>query len=798
MPENGALRLLSIVIPGILSAFCLWFLGRPPDPLDRSPQAIEMDEGLAETNPELVLLGDSMAGRNLNAERLGRGLGGVPFDATVPGTTAPIWYVVLKDRVYAGGYTPSTVVVASSVEHLLTVAPESAWDRMSLASWSNGIDPAVELRMSGGRSAGGSWISARAAGLRNQWVDGYRDQLVGALFAPLGEGTVAERGRELVQRSAGAVFGQGGSSAGSAESGAPLAHPGESFVADFVDLAESHQSRIVFVLLPIREGSTTRGTDELRRELTQWLDDRGAMFVDLTRASRSASDFVDRVHMTPEAAMRTTEALIESIAAGGDHAAATARIVRAGEPAPVPIAGAPTRLGPCVVAYPAPALAPIATPALERVSVPGSPLVVRVDGAPLGRAASEPLGCDGEWFVRPDGTVVIATSEVGVGVEHITLSWSDELPQEVDLTLASRAGGVTPVRYVGTLLRRAGVWWALPGTSLEIPIPEGTTAVSTSAVGLGGTEPPSLWLDDRRVNLSREARVYSVDRLEVQGARTLRWTAPADGPWLVLRHVASLVPDGPPDFLVGTELTSAASVPLLPVPGAPVTVSYAGPPPPIVQAPAQQLDRLAAQIDIDSEWVSLSALKELTASESCVPVRLSTANGMIDGRARDGSVSFNLPAPDAVAVWQPGRRCTWYPTEPTREELGLTGLERRNRDRRKSPPPAFFEWIASHRWLLPGDRATLSRPSASGLQGIAHGLRVRLFRPGTVREVHLALSVAGMPYGEWTVPVEAGPRFEQVVPLSAAIGVKDGPVVLEARSDGFVILTELSLVETRP
>jgi hypothetical protein len=279
------------------------------------------------------------------------------------------------------------------------------------------------------------------------------------------------------------------------------------------------------------------------------------------------------------------------------------------------------------------------------------------------------------------------------------------------------------------------------------------------------------------------------------------WSSPADGPWLAVRAVTARRAGGTVDWLVGAATTAAAPVSLLPGPGDPVDVRYGGDPPALRQERTELVDGRTARIAItDPDWVGLGALKALTP-DACVPVLAAAADVTSDARARADGITFNTTGfpgnPLAArAVWNPERRCTWWPVEPGRTELGLSAAERRDRDgSRKNPPPAYFAFARGWRWLYPGDRATFSRATTAGLQGSAAALAVKLVRPGAPGDVRLALRVGGVAAGAWTLPGALGSVVDTELPLDRRVAADAGPLELDVSSAGLAFVTRLAVVE---
>lgn len=808
------IRAIAVTSPLLLSAaWALWLVR--PEGSGRSPRARQIDRRIAAAAPELLLLGNSTAKRNLDAAALGEALSLSALDAAEPSTMAPTWYLMLKHRVLGRGHRPELVVIAGLPGNMLTIRPSS--DRLygRAMALSEGPDPVAEARMAGGAAAA-AWARARArsGAIREAALDGLRDRVVGLVFAPWGPGRLAERGRAVADAASAAVLGEGGQAAeGLAGWGAPsgeavelLGPPQDSFVADTIDLIEAHGGALVYVQLPIREDSQRQipAVLERTRSLVAYLNARQVPFVDLSELSVGPEDFVDPVHMTAAGRRRVTQALAEALQQRGILTGAgfepsplpvpPVRIVGQGRPAE--LAGSVVGQG-CTWTLRDQALEAVASPILERLAVPGSPVSVLADSIAL---APGPVGeaCSGTFWVSGD-RIEIATPQPLVDPGALAISLSDAVPIEVAVDPEGPHGAVTP-RHRGVL-----AYWVQPGTAIELEIPEGWGPIphlETSALSLGpGT--PELTVAGQVVPLSTDAHVIrgALSPGDVDGALSVRWSSPPGGPWLLVRDL--IVGHGDQmRWVIGSARTSAVPADLLDE--AHTGVRYAAAPPPIQQGPLTIGPDGTGWIEVsDPGWLSLSELQQRVGQRGCLPVQIEAPGGTIEARPRPGAATFWTPprwrrqgSPEGVVLaWHPQRRCTWWPAQVEDSAVGLTTAERKQRPRRrKGPPESFFAEQAAVRWLLPGDVATFARDSLVPMHGSAQRLALEGIAPGGAVELQIELRSGAQVLLRQRLSAQPGAWLDEGWPLSEPLP-PDAPVEVSVGSSGLVMITGLRLSE---
>ncbi len=316
----------ALLVPVLISLLWGGWLLRAPQAVDRKAgwRARKMDRVLAATEPQLVLVGNSVADENIHLPTVADQLGLSAANLTLPGSTAPAWHVIVKDRVYGGGHEPQLVIVAGLVDNMLVLEPTSDLLRLQMQALSRGPDPAVQRRMAGTESQGlATQLTVRSAQLRKDALNGLRNVAIGMLLAPSGPEPVARRGQLLANHAVTEVLGngQGGAPAlqgwlaapGRVDASVRVADPGMSFVADTIDWVHQHGGELVYVRTPTRAAESARIPPERTKDLAAYLQSREVPFVDLSTLALDDAQFTDAFHLTPSGRDRVTQALLEAL-----------------------------------------------------------------------------------------------------------------------------------------------------------------------------------------------------------------------------------------------------------------------------------------------------------------------------------------------------------------------------------------------------------------------------------------------------------------------------------------------------
>ncbi len=720
---------LSVLLPLAVLAAPLARWMRADAPAAKSDVAARLERAVAK-DPDVVVLGASKVGTDLDLALLARELG-LPTEqvagANLSGTTAPVWYAVLDNRVYGSGQTPKLVVVYSTFDWTLATAPSGETERAVLAGQLDGDDPVLQAKVLGGD--GGNVALERLRKHRTEdhtalmgWV---RDASVGTLLAtPTADEAAAAAGAKLAAPALERLFGLGAGlevsqvaraipivEAERATAAMTATRVEDTLVPDFIDLAAAHGTKIVFVSAPVRRDAEidvdyAPGT---ARAVVELLNARGAGYADLRDLRLPDSAFGDATHLNKvgrEALTRALVTRIKAMGAMGDGPLAAAKLpvvqaapvaTRTGTPPPLPTL-TPKRGGnTCDWEAVVPGLNAISDSELDRAGLGMvSPLQVREDGKPLASNATRD-----DFAFRCGG----ASQHQGGVVKFSPTDGPAEVAASRAYALALRDD--VPVHNA----RGHEGWWVYPGTSLTLSFADGWTSdeadpgfgVSVEAIALAapeGAPMPTLRVDGAGpashtpVALSGEGmhRAGAVRLTPPKGAWSIAVDAPADGGWILLRRVrignaadtrAIVGEDGP------TAIAALAA-------GA----TYAAAPP---ELPAKTTftahEGAVAKADIATLGVpNTDALWKVGSVAGCSPIRLSEDGALMPNavvRAQDvvakgkgayaqvGDTLFAIGA-DGTSPAENGRAYT-VALEPTRACRGL-------------------------RWLYPGDTATIKLP----------------------------------------------------------------------------------------
>lgn len=451
----------------------------------------------------VVILGNSKVSTDLDLVRLRAALGPdapTVAPANVYGTSAPVWYAVLKNRVYANGHRPKLLVVFAPLETALTRELPAELSRAVLGAQLGEEEPVVAAKVFGGA------------------------------FGP----DVRERLRRLLLP---ACHPDRPAAAPATKAG-PDGDVEDTFLADILTLAKEHGTPTVVVRAPMGPSRTVQDDVPPERiaDTVLMIMSRGAGWIDLSAGAPEAA-FGDGVHMNVAGRRHMTDVLAEAlrpVLAGGplpmEGVAPALRlgVLREGPtPTPLPLAVVGPGEG-CARVVTHPLLATLGAPALRAAGLgPIAPLVPRQGKAALrvAPAPPKPTDCTGMYTASAGTLQIAAYAAQGEAFELVA---SPELPLH-------GPGGEE-------------AWWVYPGTTLRVgvvPVGAGTpVTVATRSVGATpstGAAEPTVTLGGRP--LSRDGGTA------VGGETELAVSSPANGPWVLVERVRI----GPFDVLGGDE-----------------------------------------------------------------------------------------------------------------------------------------------------------------------------------------------------------------------------------------------------
>jgi hypothetical protein len=399
--------------------------------LAASPAADMIDRTLARSGADVVLVGNSKVSTDLDWDALRGAFPGTRMaPANVFGTTAPVWYAVLKNRVYAQGYAPKRVVFYGPLASLLVVDLPSEVGRAVLAAQLGPDEPLVSAKVFGG-----------------QWDETVRERLRRMLL-PVCD---AERTREH--------------DGGPGTTSPPITDPppSEGFLPAMLDLARSAERIVVRAPLGPRRRADDEVPADRARAALDVVASAGAAWADLSALHFPDTAFGDGIHMNRAGRRRLTTAMIDVLRAppGPPAPPPASRLLRVvGGDVEVAAADGGAPGAGCARMFPA---MPVGDAAVRAAGFGGvSPLVVSEGGSLL---REDPHGgpCSGTWRFEGDA----------VRVE------------------ARRAGDPVVLRAVATKRGDDGetAWWVGPGAKLSVATtPAGREDVTVRVATFGKAE----------------------------------------------------------------------------------------------------------------------------------------------------------------------------------------------------------------------------------------------------------------------------------------------------------------------
>ncbi|MFH1468866.1 MAG: hypothetical protein ABIO70_31045 [Pseudomonadota bacterium] len=592
MPPAATARIaavaLAVLLPAaVLGAGLAWLLRAPEQELSVAAQA--MEKALSEAQPEVLVVGNSLAGRDVDEAVLAAGIADRPIRvgrAWEAGTLPANWYLFLENRVYANDHEPHALVFCIAPRPLVQtdLTPELA--RRSLADHAGEYEPVVYAKALG-QASPSPWLMRlrrRRGELQQGWAALVRDASVG-LFQGDRELDLLARGEAAAAPALARVFEADGAvditlhhrvipvveverkvqvrqDAGTVAG---------SFVPDLLDIAEEHGSRVIFAVMPVLASTSDASSLSplVLADLIRLLNARGAAWIDFRAEDWPDNLFMDPAHLNSagrERLSRELAARLMELDVLGEGPFPPNRVPLALEHR-IHLEGSPPDLGlltlqpdpdgqPCRFWANVADFFPLSDAALASAGVGNvSPLVVLEDGRPLTHLT---------WPGRLEGPCA------GAFVPQAGRLWVSPAPGE-EPPRASRAyrlaaTGVLPVEMEGQK-----AWFVYPGTSLVVDLgawqgAPGDLEVLVGLEPLLGEGAPSVTVDGSPVPLAPDGRrslAGSLVRPTPAGPWQIRLASPIGGPWLLVRRVAVRAGDESQDLLGGAHLMLPPTADLL-------------------------------------------------------------------------------------------------------------------------------------------------------------------------------------------------------------------------------------------
>jgi len=286
-----------------------------------------IESRLAESEPEVLVIGNSYALTNVSPEGIAKGLGLAESQVmvvAVPNTVSSHWYAILKNRVYANGHRPRFVILLSDLQSALAVSPRSESSLTNLNVHLSDHEPVLEAKLQQIDDYTTRRLRTNRVKMRDYALKGARNLLVDVLYWREFE----QRNRARTNAAMDRVFhakntdlrlhtsiGPGVADYEleiTAFDPADLPHPRASLIPEIAQLVDANGGTAVFLrppmspLLPDDVGDVV--PEESEALVAKIVDKRAGWYVDLRDLDMHAGHFDNVDHMNEEGARRFTEA----------------------------------------------------------------------------------------------------------------------------------------------------------------------------------------------------------------------------------------------------------------------------------------------------------------------------------------------------------------------------------------------------------------------------------------------------------------------------------------------------------
>jgi hypothetical protein len=693
--------LVGAVLGPLLVFGCAWRSLTRSEPWKPEGVVADMD-ALAKRGPaDVVVIGSSFVRTDVNPELLGVALGPKPLQVKAFSqnlTPAPVWYAILKERVYGNDLHPAVVVIVATMESLITShVPDARLaditqhmpepDAVLMAkTWSSTLPYNVQKALE------------RRATLRDPVVGAFRDAPVELLFPE--DGVPPEK---VTEKAGKVVFGEQHAASqartlpvvemASKEGGAfgtTATSVDDTYVADIAALAAEHGARVVIVLPPTssHQDAGQRVDSRMESAVIALCNRLGVGWVDLRGMAFADTDYLDGRHLALNGRDVFTKAMAEKMVAigmmsGGAITPATSlvsptSVTRTGTPPTIE----PVRIDPgnkpCLVLARLPDLAGLSWSVLEPTGAfLRSPVTVQEGDTPLRSPwpVDYRVDCAGTYD-HPNGTLLVW--------RHA----ADGPPLRF---------GVSP-DFPITQSGWPDQYWIYPGTTgtwqFDAPWtpPTGAFAVEAWGFGVGkGTAAAELRVGDRAVPFTqigkRLVAKAAVDALS--GPWSITVTSPPDGPWLALRGLRLVAGDDVADVVEAPKPKDIDLFADAKVEGGTVPAFVPG---------AIATDAASGRSWFEGAWENQAGCSPLLVSEDGAPLarpkqdQFHLKYSMLSGIEHLGDRLYFV-VPDKTDPTTNGRRYT-ATTDPTRK-CWVSPCER----------------CATRWWLYPGDALRAEVPN---------------------------------------------------------------------------------------
>lgn len=289
-----------------------------------------IENKLDQTNPEIVILGNSLSNTDIQPPLLARRLGlnkNKVQKFSVPNSMGAHWYAILKNRVYANGHQPKLVILLSDLQSLLALSPRSEASYLNLSVQLEEEEPVVDA-MLGKRFYYLERVRENRGKLRDKAMIAARNLMINALVYR----SVQGGNDKAIEKALSEVFDTSRTDMKLFSNVIPifntqndrdllpfdpmtLPSPGESFLPHIAALVQQNNGTLIILrppmspLLPKGIGDIVRKSSE--KEVGPLVSSYGGVYLDMRRVPMDHSHFQNQDHMNNEGARRFTEILSE-------------------------------------------------------------------------------------------------------------------------------------------------------------------------------------------------------------------------------------------------------------------------------------------------------------------------------------------------------------------------------------------------------------------------------------------------------------------------------------------------------
>jgi len=285
-----------------------------------------IERTLAQNNPDVVILGNSLSNTDIQPALLARRLGLKKNKVqrfSIPNSIGAHWYLILKNRVYANGYTPKLVIILSDMQSALAVTPRSEASYLNLSVHMTDDEPIIDVKL-GARNYGLERVRQNRGKVRERALTDARNAVVDLLFRQTlnsGQDKKTEAALERVfdasqvdmrlHNNVIPIFAQTKKLQPFDPASLPL--PEDSFLEEITSMVAANGGRVVYVrppmspLLPPELGDTV--LPEVEPRVIELVDELGGTYLDTRALPFEATHFHNVDHMNDEGAKAYTEAL---------------------------------------------------------------------------------------------------------------------------------------------------------------------------------------------------------------------------------------------------------------------------------------------------------------------------------------------------------------------------------------------------------------------------------------------------------------------------------------------------------